>query len=246
MIVDLYLVYSFIKRLATPFNKWDAYKLGIIDADGNILKKRKEFTTPQEKKAFGIFDLMILKLKKLLAKVPGGSTRIASYAAALYLIKEWNHFSDSSTLTESVSETDINESLDLFLERYFYYTTLSESVNQKIDEDGEGGAVGAPTNSVGSGAVAGLGGINGEPGVPRSAQLRHIKKNGMTRRKLPSEFMFKEAMATMSDRLAAEPGEGGMPGGNVSNNTEKSTGIRSISRRFKRDIKHPKPTTELT
>ena len=82
MIVDLYLVYSFIKRLATPFKKWDAYKLGIIDDKGNILRKRKEFTTPQEKKAFGVFDLMILKLKKLLAKVPGGSTRIASYAAA--------------------------------------------------------------------------------------------------------------------------------------------------------------------
>lgn len=233
MIVDLYLVYSFIKRLATPFNKWDAYKLGIIDDKGNILKKRKEFTTPQEKKAFGIFDLMILKLKKLLAKVPGGSTRIASYAAALYLIKEWNHFSDSSKLNESVSESNIDQSLDLFLERYFYYTTLVETVNQNMEEDGEGSTV--PTNAVGAGAVAGLGGINGEPGVSKAAQLKHIKKNGMIRRKLPSEFMFKEAnIPTLGDNISAEPGEGGMPGG------------KHIYRKYRLDKKHTRPATELT
>ena len=45
MIVDLFLVYQFVKRLATPFEKWDAYELGIIDEDGNRLKKIKDFRT---------------------------------------------------------------------------------------------------------------------------------------------------------------------------------------------------------
>jgi hypothetical protein len=88
MVVDLYLVYSFIKRLITPFDKWEAYKEGVIDEKGNILVKRKDFTRIAQRQSFGIFDQMILNLKKLLAKLPFGSTRLASYAAALWLIKE--------------------------------------------------------------------------------------------------------------------------------------------------------------
>ena len=68
MIVDLFLVFNFIKRLSTPFNKWDAYKLGIIDENGNQLIKRKDFTKRDQKDAFGLFDIMIMKLKRLLEK----------------------------------------------------------------------------------------------------------------------------------------------------------------------------------
>ena len=41
MIVDLFLVYQFIRRLATPFKEWKAYELGIIDDKGVQLKKRR-------------------------------------------------------------------------------------------------------------------------------------------------------------------------------------------------------------
>ena len=95
--VDLFLVYQFLKRLATPFEQWDAYKLGIIDRQGKVLKPSSEHTTAEEKKAWGYFDRMVANLKKLLAKVPGGSTRLASYAAALLLLKEQDnlkHMSD--------------------------------------------------------------------------------------------------------------------------------------------------------
>lgn len=129
MVVDLFLVYQFIRRLATPFDKWPAYEAGVIDKDGNIIKGKKERNTRAEKESFGIFDLMILKLKKLLAKVPGGSSRLASYAAALWLIKEWKHFSEESILNESVSEDILDESLDLFFSRYCYYINLAENVN---------------------------------------------------------------------------------------------------------------------
>ena len=37
--VDLYLVYSFVKRLATPFNETKAFELGLIDEKGKRLKK---------------------------------------------------------------------------------------------------------------------------------------------------------------------------------------------------------------
>lgn len=180
MIVDLFLVYQFIRRLATPFKDWEAYKLGIIDENGNILRKRKELTTIKERNAFGIFDVMILNLKKLLAKVPGGSSRIASYAAALFLIREWEHFSDSSLLTEDISDEEITESIGLFFNGYSDYITLAESVNKKmhLNEAFEKKILETPTVSAGSGAVAGIGvGPQGEPGLTPAQMKRYKKKN---------------------------------------------------------------------
>jgi hypothetical protein len=172
------LVYQFIRRLATPFKEWEAYKLGIIDENGNVLKKRKDLTLASERKAFGVFDVMILNIKKLLAKIPGGSSRIASYAAALYLIKEWNHFSSSSMLTEDISDRTIEESIEVFYDRYVNYINLQEVVNKKIYEE-------APTMNVGSGAIAGIGvGPNGEPGLTLSQMIRYKKKNKKSPKRL--------------------------------------------------------------
>ena len=134
MVVDLFLVYQFIRRLATPFEKWEAYKLGIIDEKGKVLIKRKDFTRRAQRQAWGIFDIMIANLKKLLAKVPGGQTRLASYAAALFLIREWNHFSKDSLLTEDLSEEDLEESLNLFYEGYLNYITEESDVKALLTE----------------------------------------------------------------------------------------------------------------
>jgi hypothetical protein len=181
MIVDLFLVYQFIRRLATPFNKWPAYELGIIDEKGNVLKKRKDLNLDRERKAFGIFDVMILNLKKILAKIPGGSSRMAPYAAALYLIREWNHFSDGSLLTEDVSDEQLNESIELFYDRYVNYIQLSEDVNKKEHLDSifeQRFSEDAPTMSAGSGAIAGIGvGPDGEPGFTPAQMKKYKKKN---------------------------------------------------------------------
>ncbi|MFA7407850.1 MAG: hypothetical protein WCY93_08570 [Anaerolineaceae bacterium] len=86
--LDLFMIYQFIRRLATPFKDWEAFKLGIIDERGTILKKRRELRNVAERNAFGLFDIMLLNIKKLIERVPGGQSRLASYAAALYLIRE--------------------------------------------------------------------------------------------------------------------------------------------------------------
>jgi hypothetical protein len=83
--VDLILIYQFLKRLTTPFDKTEAYELGIIDKDG---KKIKDPQTKEEEDAYGYFDRLVFNIKKLIEKVPGGKSRLASYAAALYLIRE--------------------------------------------------------------------------------------------------------------------------------------------------------------
>ena len=49
-VVDAFIAYKFIKILVTPFEETDAYKLGIIDANGKILKKRKSTVAKEQKK----------------------------------------------------------------------------------------------------------------------------------------------------------------------------------------------------
>ena len=135
MVVDLFLVYQFVRRLATPFEKWDAYKLGIIDEKGNVLRKRKTLKTKKEEQAWGLYDIMLANIKKLLAKVPGGGSKLASYAAALFLIREYKAFTDESMLTEDyLTESNIDNLLLEFQNRYGYYNTLAENVNSNLKE----------------------------------------------------------------------------------------------------------------
>ena len=87
-VVDLFLVYQFIVRLVTPFKEWDAYRLGIIDDAGKVKKKRATLSTEEEKKAWGYFDILAANVKKLITKLPGGESKLVSYAAAGLLLKE--------------------------------------------------------------------------------------------------------------------------------------------------------------
>lgn len=71
----------------TPFDQWKAYDAGVIDADGNILVPKRDRNKTQNR-SFKMFDLLVLNLKKLLAKVPGGKSKLATWAAAVMLIRE--------------------------------------------------------------------------------------------------------------------------------------------------------------
>lgn len=183
--IDLWLVYSFIRRLVTPFEEWDAYKLGIIDERGNVLKKRRELRRKEEKDAFKVFDVLVLNLKKLLEKLPAGQTRLASYAAALWLIREHNAFTPDSLLTEDLDDESIQKTAKLFFNSYTDYTTLQESVKQKnhsLDEKFRDRFVEeVPTNSVGSGSVAGLT-KDDLPGFTLAQQKKHQKKTTKSKR----------------------------------------------------------------
>ena len=88
---DLAYTFRFLALLVTPFNKTKAYEKGIIDEFGKRLKK-PPFSSIEEREDYANyytrFIRLVFNIKKLLGKAPGGKTRIASYAAALYLIKE--------------------------------------------------------------------------------------------------------------------------------------------------------------
>lgn len=96
--VDLFITYKFIRLLTTKWNKTDAYKEGVIDAKGKLLVKGKDQTSAQ-KKAYTVFDKLVFNLKRILEKVPFGKSQIASYAAALFLLKEETGMAEEDILT---------------------------------------------------------------------------------------------------------------------------------------------------
>ena len=136
-VIDIYLVYQFLRRLATPFTKWEAFQTGVIDKDGNILIPKNKRSQEQQR-SFKVFDVMILKLKRLLGKIPGGKSRIASYAAALWLIREY----DESKSEEQILSEDVD-----YLKYIQYVRNERFSRFRKMIED-------APANAMSGGGVA--------------------------------------------------------------------------------------------
>ena len=86
--IDAFITFRFLKLLVTPFNKTEAFKFGIIDERGKVLRKYKTLAKIEERNAYTILHRLVFNIKKLLEKLPGGKSRLASYAAALFLIKE--------------------------------------------------------------------------------------------------------------------------------------------------------------
>ena len=104
--IDLFVTYRFIRLLTTPFEKTDAFKYGVIDKDGNRIvnpktKKPDELNTIDEKNSYTVLHKLVFNIKKLFAKVPGLRTKLGTYAAALFLLKD--------TFKESVDDPDMFE-----------------------------------------------------------------------------------------------------------------------------------------
>ena len=129
--IDLFVTYRFIKLLVTPFDKMPAYKLGIIDKDGaRVMEKTvsrgmqpTQLKTDEEKSAYTVLHKLVFNIKKIFGKVPGLRTKLGTYAAALFLLKD--------TFKESVDDPDMFEKefmKYLKEEGYEIDNTISEEV----------------------------------------------------------------------------------------------------------------------
>ena len=83
--IDLLITYRVIKMLITPWEKQMAFKKGIIDKDGKVLRKFKTIRLPSEKKHYTLLHRFVFNLKRILKKVGLGS-RLGSFAVALALL----------------------------------------------------------------------------------------------------------------------------------------------------------------
>jgi len=131
--IDLFVTYRFIKLLVTPFNKTEAFQLGIIDEDGNRqlepgTNKPTTLRTIDEKNAYTILHKLVFNIKKIFAKVPGLRTKLGTYAAALFLLKD--------TFKESVDDPDV------FEKEFMKYLKengieIDDSINEEVIGFGE-------------------------------------------------------------------------------------------------------------
>ena len=179
-VVDTVIIFRILKKLVTPFNKTAAFKAGVIDKNGKILIKPGDRTADQ-KKTITLLDRMVFNLKRLLSKVPGGKTQIASYVAALALIKEYvekeSNSETSQVLLEKMQEHKMIPPVkhDLSTQEGFM-DAWEEAMVEMTSGASFGGAMsGAGTNAqVNSTGMAGIDPILGDKKIKRRKDLRKI------------------------------------------------------------------------
>ena len=107
--IDLLITYRIVKLLVKPFDKQEAFKYGIIDKDGNVLKKFKTLKTEKERKAYTILHRFVFNLKRILKRVGLGS-RLGSFAVALaLLLRENKEYEQHKILIESAIVSYLKE-----------------------------------------------------------------------------------------------------------------------------------------
>ena len=84
---DLTYAFRFIRMMVMDWKSWDAYKLGIIDENGKRNRNVK-LDNDEKKSAYTPFIRLAANIKRLVAKLPGGGSKLGSFASALFLIKE--------------------------------------------------------------------------------------------------------------------------------------------------------------
>lgn len=130
---DLVYTIRFLKLLVTPFEKMGAYKAGIIDADG---KKNPDFNTlkTDDREAYRThytpFIRLVINLKRIMAKAPGGQSVIARYGAALALIREHGELSDDRVM-QIHEETGI-DILDVLVEDSKWFVIENDELSPGI------------------------------------------------------------------------------------------------------------------
>ena len=107
--VDLLIAYRVLKMLVTPFEKQPAFKMGIIDDKGKVLKKFRTLTTTGEKQSYTMLHRFVFNLKRILGKVGLGG-RLGSFAiAATLLLRENKKYAQHKEVIESTVITYLKE-----------------------------------------------------------------------------------------------------------------------------------------
>ena len=83
--IDMLITYRVLKILTTPFEKQDAFKFGIIDKNGKVLRRYRDVSKSDEKKTYTWLHRFVFNIKRLLGKAGLGG-RLGSLGVALALL----------------------------------------------------------------------------------------------------------------------------------------------------------------
>ena len=108
-VVDLLITYRIVKLMATDFKNQEAFKYGIIDANGKQLRKNRDLNTEAEKNSYTVLNRFVFNLKRILAKF-GLKSSLSNFAAALaFILKENKQLIKHKSLLESAVITYLKE-----------------------------------------------------------------------------------------------------------------------------------------
>ena len=108
-LVDLLITYRIVKLMSTDFKDQEAFKFGIIDKNGKVLRKSGKLNTEEEKDSYTVLHRFVFNLKRILAKF-GLKSSISNFATALALIlKENQQLIKYKSLIESSIITYLKE-----------------------------------------------------------------------------------------------------------------------------------------
>jgi len=178
--VDSVIAYRILKLLVTPFNKTDAFKLGIIDDKGNELIKMQDLNTVQERDAYTLLHRLVYRLKKIIEKVPIANKQLVSLAAAYALIKE--ALADGKEPIDleykyiNKVKSELNEELVLVEE---YLNDRKMFTFKQFSEEGEGAV--AANNAAATPGIAGL--PPDEVAIGKKRRKKWVDSNSIFRRK---------------------------------------------------------------
>ena len=147
-IVDNLIAFRVLYMLVTPFEKTKAYALGVIDKNGNPLKKIRDMSQ-EERDNYTMLHRLVFRVKKIMNKVPIINTRLGTIAAAYFLVKECLD-NDKSILMIEEEYVDLVRKIqqeDIML--VDEYLLVEEFLQVLKEEDGVGGV--PPTNHAGAG-----------------------------------------------------------------------------------------------
>lgn len=175
-LVDVAISYSFIRDMTVPFEKTDAYKLGIIDKNGKFLKQKDKLETSAEKKAFpNKLTVLAWNIKKILSRIAIGKSTIGSFVSALVLLKEEINDENGFRLIEKkLHDILVNElyegNKEKLINELFEFEVFKNKSFNLLEEVGAVSG-GAPTNNIGGGMIKGA-----APGEDPPIRVKKKKK----------------------------------------------------------------------
>lgn len=144
--IDNMIAIRLMSMLVKPFRETAAYRLGIIDDRGNVLKPMSSLESSEQKDAYNYLHRLVFNVKRLINKLPGGESQIKNLAAGLLMVHE-NY--EAMTV-----EANVNRLLSLVEQDESYLKEQIQLLEAHIAEEGEGGgavASAVPANVTGPG-----------------------------------------------------------------------------------------------
>mgnify|MGYP005620749077 FL=1 len=126
---DTVYAFRFIRMLVLDWKDWDAYKAGIIDENGKRVKSVK-IDNLEKSSTWTPFIRLCANIKRLVSKAPGGGSRLGSFAAALYLIKEKTGMTDKEL--KQICEKVGIESLDFLNENSEWFVVEDKQLSHGV------------------------------------------------------------------------------------------------------------------